>query len=113
MPTSPTRLGDASCGSQTDFKCIGGRLDVYGVLKDGAGTSSRLVKSGDKTLNITGMHANTYTGGTIVNAGPIKMQKPAGINAIPGDVTVNGTGGLIDECRRRRADCRHRHRHPQ
>ena len=25
-------LGDASCGSQTDFKCIGGRLDVYGVL---------------------------------------------------------------------------------
>ena len=42
------------------------------------------------------MHANTYTGGTIVNAGPIKMQKPPGVNAIPGDVTVNGTGGLIE-----------------
>jgi len=88
-------LGDASVGGQTDFQCIGGRLDVYGVLKDGLGAHSRLVKSGDKTLNITGMHANTYTGGTLVNAGPIKMQKPAGINAIPGDVTVNGTGSLV------------------
>ena len=88
-------LGDASVGGQTDFRCTGGRLDVYGVLKDGAGAHSRLVKSGDRTLNITGMHANTYTGGTLVNAGPIKMQKPPGINAIPGDVTVNGTGSLI------------------
>jgi autotransporter-associated beta strand protein len=88
-------LGDASVGGQTEFKCIGGRLDVYGVLKDGLGAHSRLVKSGDRTLNITGMHANTYTGGTVVNAGPIKLQKPAGVNAIPGDVTVNGTGGLI------------------
>jgi fibronectin-binding autotransporter adhesin len=89
-------LGDASVGGQTDFQCIGGRLDVYGVLKDGAGASSRLVKSGDRTLNITGMHANTYSGGTLVNAGPIKMAKPPGINAIPGDVTVNGTGSLIE-----------------
>ena len=88
-------LGDASVGGQTDFQCISGRLDVYGVLKDGLGAHSRLVKSGDKTLNITGMHANIYTGGTLVNAGPIKMAKPPGVNAIPGDVTVNGTGALI------------------
>ena len=88
-------LGDASVGGQTDFQCTGGRLDVYGVLKDGAGAHSRLVKSGDKTLNITGMHDNTYTGGTLINAGPIKLAKPAGVNAIPGDVTVNGTGSLV------------------
>ncbi len=88
-------LGDASCGSQTDFKCVGARLDVYGVLRDGAGTSSKLIKSGDKTLNITGQHGNTYTGGTIINAGPIKMQKPAGKAAIPGDVVANGSGGLV------------------
>ena len=92
-------LGDASCGSQTEFQCVGGRLDVYGVLRDGAGTSSRLVKSGNYTLNLTGdlvlgNDANTYTGGTIVNAGPIKMQKLPGFNCIPGDVTVNGTGAL-------------------
>jgi autotransporter-associated beta strand protein len=92
-------LGDASCGSQTEFQCTGGRLDVYGVLKDGAGTSSRLVKSGPYTLNLTGDLAlgkdpNSYTGGTIVNAGPIKMQKLPGNNCIPGDVTVNGTGAL-------------------
>ncbi len=89
-------LGDASCGSQTDFKCIGARLDVYGVLKDGAGTSSRLVKSGDKTLNITGQWPNTYTGGTIVyGAGAVKLSKPAGFFAIPGDVTVNGSGASL------------------
>jgi autotransporter-associated beta strand protein len=88
-------LGDASVGGQTDFQCIGGRLDVYGVLKDGLGAHSRLVKSGDKTLNLCGMHANLYTGGTVVNAGPIKMAKPAGLNCIPGDVTVNGTGALL------------------
>jgi len=87
-------LGDASCGSQTDFQCNGGRLDVYGVLKDGAGTSSRLVKSGENTLNITGMKDNIYTGGTIVNEGGIKMQKPPGVNAIPGDVVVNGSARL-------------------
>ncbi len=87
-------LGDASCGSQTDFQCIGGWLAVYGVLRDGAGTSSRLVKSGNATLNITGYEPNTYTGGTIINAGPIKMSKPTGVNAIPGDVIVNGNGSL-------------------
>lgn len=96
-------LGDASCGSQTEFQCTGGRLDVYGVLRDGAGTSSRLVKSGPYTLNLTGNldvtdaanDANTYTGGTIVNAGPIKMAKRPGMPCIPGDVTVNGTGSLV------------------
>ncbi len=36
-----------------------------------------------------------YTGGTIVNAGSIKMQKLPGVNAIPGDVTVNGNGSLV------------------
>ncbi len=88
-------LGDASVGGQTDFRCLGGRLDVYGVLKDGLGAHSRLVKSGDKTLNLCGMHDNTYTGGTLVNAGPIKLAKPFGVNAIPGDVMVNGTGSLV------------------
>ena len=78
MPTSPTpwvtpasaarRISGASAAGWTFTAC----------LKDGLGAHSRLVKSGDKTLNITGMHANTYTGGTLVNAGPIKMQKPAG-----------------------------------
>jgi autotransporter-associated beta strand protein len=89
-------LGDASIGSQTDFQCNGGDLHVYGVLKDGAGANSRLVKSGTNTLNITGMFPNTYTGGTIVNAGSITLQKPPGFDAIPGDVTVKGTSSLVE-----------------
>jgi fibronectin-binding autotransporter adhesin len=92
-------LGDASCGSQTEFQCTGGRLDVYGVLTDGAGTSSRLVKSGPYTLNLTGNldlgnDPNSYTGGTLVNNGVIKLAKKAGVPCLPGDVTVNGTGAL-------------------
>jgi len=94
-------LGDASCGSQTEFITTGGaRLDWYGVLKDGAGTHSRLVKSGNAGLNLTGNWVlgndpNTYSGGTVINAGYVKLAKLAGVNAIPGDVTVNGTGQLI------------------
>ena len=92
-------LGDASCGSQTEFQCINGELDVYGVLKDGAGTHSRLVKSGTYPLQLTGSiygdDPNSYTGGTVVNAGQLKMSKNPGVNAIPGDVTVNGSGSLV------------------
>ncbi len=88
-------LGDASCGSQTEFQCTGGGwLAVYGVLKDGAGTSSRLVKSGNASLCLTGFEPNSYTGGTLINGGYVKMAKPPGVHAIPGDVTVNGSGGL-------------------
>jgi len=88
-------LGDASCGSLTEFQCTGGGwLAVYGVLRDGAGTSSRLVKSGNASLNLTGYEPNTYSGGTLINGGSIKMSKPTGVDAIPGDVTVNGSGGL-------------------
>ncbi len=94
-------LGDASCGGQTDFRCIGGRLDVYGVLKDGLGAHSRLVKSGDKTLNLCGMHANTYTGGTLVNAGPIKMAKPPGLSCHPGRCHRERHRFAGDECGRR------------
>ena len=92
-------LGDASCGSQTEFQCLSGELDVYGVLKDGAGAHSRLVKSGIFPLQLTGSiyggDPNTYTGGTVVNAGQLKMSKNPGVNAIPGDVIVNGSGSLV------------------
>jgi len=93
-------LGDASCGSQTEFIVPGDtRMDVYGVLRDGAGAHSRLVKSGNGELNLTGNWVlgndpNSYSGGTVINAGRVKLAKLAGFNAIPGDVTVNGRGWL-------------------
>ena len=95
-------LGDASVGGQTEFMCTGGRLDLYGVLKDGAGAHSKLVKSGDYTLSfdgdsLLGNDSNTYTGGTFVNgAGSIKMSKLPGFFSIPGDVTVNATGANLN-----------------
>ena len=95
-------LGDASVGGQTEFMCTGGRLDLYGVLKDGAGAHSKLVKSGDYTLSfdgdsLLGNDSNTYTGGTIVNGGgSIKMSKLPGFFSIPGDVTVNAAGANLN-----------------
>ena len=105
MPTSPMRWVTPVCGGQTEFQCIGGRLDLYGVLKDGAGTHSKLVKSGNNTLNLTGdlvlgHDANTYTGGTIVNAGPIKMAKLPGVNCHPGRCNGERHGFTVDEYRR-------------
>jgi autotransporter-associated beta strand protein len=88
-------LGDATCGSQTDFKCVGARLDVYGVLKDGAGTSSKLIKSGDRTLNITGQWPNTYTGGTTVNGGTLMLGAGGAVGTIRGTLTVN-SGATVD-----------------
>ena len=94
-------LGDASVGGQTEFQCTGGRFDLYGVVKDGAGTHSKLVKSGPNTLSfdgdgLLGNDANTYTGGTFVNgAGSVKLSKLPGFFSIPGDVTVNADGASL------------------
>jgi len=46
------------------------------------------------TLLFSGTAANTYSGGTTVSAGTLQLGKSAGVNAIPGNLTVS-TGGTI------------------
>ena len=97
-PTSPM-LSATPVAAARRNSWTGGRLDVYGVLRDGAGTSSRLVKSGNAGLNLTGdlAWATTPTPTPAARSSmraTIKMAKLPGFNAIPGDVTVNGTGSL-------------------
>jgi hypothetical protein len=49
---------------------------------------------GANTLHIGGNVGNTYTGATVVNNGPVRLEKISG-NALCGAITVQGTGGLV------------------
>lgn len=64
-------------------------LTLSGIVSNGA-----LTKAGASTLTLNGASANTYTGLTTVSAGGLTLAKSAGVDAISGDVLVNGTGTL-------------------
>ena len=64
-------------------------LTLSGIVSNGA-----LTKAGASTLTLNGTSANTYTGLTTVSAGGLTLAKSAGVDAISGDVLVNGTGTL-------------------
>jgi autotransporter-associated beta strand protein len=53
-----------------------------------------LTKNGTGVLTLSGGAANNYGGGTSVLAGSLTMAKTAGVNAVGGDVVING-GTLI------------------
>ena len=89
-------------GSNTLTLHGGFNTTVSGVISDcGAGgtacntpgaTGGALVKSAGGTLTLTG--ANTYTGGTTVNAGLLVLGDATAKGSIVGDVTV-GSGGIF------------------
>jgi autotransporter-associated beta strand protein len=63
-----------------------------GIFDDGNGRS--LTKTGAGKLTLSGTTANAYTGLTTVSAGVLSLVKTAGLNAVPGDILVTGTGQL-------------------
>lgn len=63
-------------------------LIVSGAITNANG----LTKSGPGQLTLSGATANTYSGTTVVNSGILVLNKTNGINAIPGDLIVNGGG---------------------
>jgi autotransporter-associated beta strand protein len=67
-----------------------------GVMQDGGqfgGTGGSLTKIGTRTLALTG--ANTYTGGTTVNAGTLLVNNTTGSGTGTGNVTVNNSGTTL------------------
>ncbi len=64
----------------------------YGAISDNAGTTGSVVKSGLGTLVLAG--ANTYTGGTIVNAGTLLLGSAAALGNAANGIVVNG--GTLD-----------------
>jgi autotransporter-associated beta strand protein len=68
----------------------GGQLTADGFI---SGTGP-LIKTGAGTLLFTSGYGNTYSGDTAVRQGTLTLQKPAGVTAIPGHVSVgSGPGG--------------------
>ena len=65
-------------------------LAYSGVIVNGAANMT-LTKTGAGTQTLTGTSANTYTGLTTVSAGGLTLAKSAGVDAIAGNVLVNGT----------------------
>ncbi|MEO7988888.1 MAG: autotransporter-associated beta strand repeat-containing protein, partial [Chryseolinea sp.] len=70
-----------------------------GVIQNGTATSVAMVKNGTGTLTISG--ANSYTGGTTLNAGALSINNPNALGASTGTFTINGgainntTGGSL------------------
>ncbi len=67
----------------------GSTLTLNGVV---SGASGALTKTGAGTLNLNGTAANTYGGPTTVSAGTLALGKSAGINAVPGSITIDAGG---------------------
>ncbi|MBI1797420.1 MAG: autotransporter-associated beta strand repeat-containing protein [Candidatus Eisenbacteria bacterium] len=67
----------------------GATLDVSGVT---SGTAA-LTKAGAGTYRVSGTATNSYTGGLIVNAGTVLLNKTSGKNIVTGTLTI--TGGLV------------------
>jgi autotransporter-associated beta strand protein len=59
------------------------------------GGSGSINKTGANNLTLGGTTANTFTGLTTVSAGTLTAGKTAGINAIGGNLTIEGTGLFV------------------
>jgi autotransporter-associated beta strand protein len=87
--TIASRLGLGS--SQTWTVASSGTLTVSGAVTDyGAGFG--LTKAGAGTLTLTG--ANTFSGGTVISGGLIRLNSEANLGDTAGDITFSGSGGL-------------------
>jgi autotransporter-associated beta strand protein len=75
-----------------------GNLNVLAPIADNGAGVLTLVKSGVSTLTLSG--TNTYTGGTVLNAGTVAINNASSFGVSAGAVTVNGdsrinaTGGV-------------------
>jgi autotransporter-associated beta strand protein len=81
----------ASAGTTTVTVAQAGNTTFGGVIQDGATRQLALVKTGAGTLTLNGV--NTFTGGTEVNGGTLKLGVA---NALPDTQAVLVNGGTFD-----------------
>lgn len=72
----------------------GGLVIGGGGNLSGAVTGTGFVTVNGGTMLFNGSAANTYTGMTTVGGGVLQLNKPAGVLAVGGDVTIAGAGVL-------------------
>ena len=65
-------------------------LNISALIKDNGANAVTLTKSGAQTLTLSG--ANSYSGGTVLNAGTITIASDGNLGAVPGVATA---GNLI------------------
>lgn len=73
-----------------------GGITISAVIKNGTGSKLTFNGNGNGAgfLTLSGLAANTYTGLTTVNVGEMDLAKTAGLNAIPGNLTIGDNVGL-------------------
>jgi fibronectin-binding autotransporter adhesin len=81
-------------GDSTGSNAIGTSGSGGTIQNGAAGAMLSLHKTGSGSWALAGTGANTYTGSTTVDQGVLLLQKTGGVNAVPGNVTVSGTGVL-------------------
>lgn len=80
--------GNVTSGSGAALALGGaGATNISGTITTGSGT---VTKDGKGTVTYSGNGANTYSGTTTVNAGTLILQKTSGVNAIAGNLDVEG-----------------------
>jgi len=93
-------IGDAVNNGTLTFSAntdLGGATRMLNLVSnatfDGVVSNGGITKQGASMLTFLGASANTYTGLTTVSAGGLTLNKTA-VDAIAGNVLVNGTGTL-------------------
>ena len=87
--TGTVALGDPTATNNRNVT-VNGNHTISGVITG----SNSLTKLGLGTLTLSGASANTFTGGAIVSAGTLQLNKTSDLNAINGPLTV-GTGATL------------------
>jgi autotransporter-associated beta strand protein len=90
-PTISAALSLGTAARTVTVDAAASALVINGVISGGAGAG--LVKAGAGTLEFAGPKANTYSGTTAVSAGTLRLNKNAGMTAVPGPLVIgDGTG---------------------
>lgn len=67
-------------------------LDISAAI---SGTAAKWTKAGSGVLQYSGTAANTFTGQTIIDAGTLRLNKSAGVDAISGSSIRVNSGGTL------------------
>jgi autotransporter-associated beta strand protein len=81
-----------SLSSELNISVSGGTLDISATIAQTGGGTFLLTKRGSGTLTLSGSNASNYSGVTMIS-GALELNKPAGTNAVPGDLLISG--GLV------------------
>nr|MCU0793206.1 autotransporter-associated beta strand repeat-containing protein [Opitutaceae bacterium] len=100
--TAGTRVASGATLSLENNIAVGAEaLVLDGTLRQASGTNSYggAISGGGEVrvaggqLTFSGASANTYSGGTVIDAGTVVLSKSAGVTALPGAVTVGDGSG--------------------